>query len=173
MGNDDKGKRRILQHPFKPLDPLQVQVVGRLIQKEDIRLTNELLHNGKALLPAARELSRSLASIRKAALCQRDLDRDGLLRLVQGHARQSGKERLLDTLLALKGFILRDVADLQAPPHRDRPPAELPATRQRLEQSGLARPIGPDQPEPLTVLNAKSQPREERPSTTPSLDCLR
>ena len=37
MGDQDKGVLIVIQIPFQPGDMLSVQIVGRLVQKQDIR----------------------------------------------------------------------------------------------------------------------------------------
>ena len=43
MGNEDKCVLIFLQIPLQPLDVLLVQVVGRLVQKQNIRLLQQKL----------------------------------------------------------------------------------------------------------------------------------
>ena len=43
MGDQDKGIFIVLEIPFQPLDMLHIQIIGRLIQKQDIRFFQKQL----------------------------------------------------------------------------------------------------------------------------------
>ena len=43
MGNYDNGIVKVDQEFFQPCDRIQIQVVGRLVQKKDIRITEKCL----------------------------------------------------------------------------------------------------------------------------------
>ena len=74
MGYDDYGPVIILQIPFQPVNSRHIQMIGRLIQKKDIRLTQK--HSGKGYfrLLSSGELGKLLLFILrgKAQLLQND-----------------------------------------------------------------------------------------------------
>ncbi len=56
MGNDDHGALALVQHPGQPVDAVDVQVVGRFIQQQDVRVRKECLGEQYTQLPARRYL---------------------------------------------------------------------------------------------------------------------
>ena len=43
MGYDDDGVLKVNQELFKPCDRIQIQVVGRLVQKQDVGISEQCL----------------------------------------------------------------------------------------------------------------------------------
>ena len=58
MAHHHAGKGCFLQQSFEPLNPSEVQVIGRLVQQQDIWRLNQSLHNRKSFLPASGQLTR-------------------------------------------------------------------------------------------------------------------
>ena len=56
VGNDDHGALALVQHPGQPVDAVDVQVVGRFIQQQDVRVRKECLGEQYTQLPARRYL---------------------------------------------------------------------------------------------------------------------
>ena len=55
MGNGNERACKVHQQTFQPLDAVQIQVVGRLVQQQHIGLRHQRLRQGHALFGAARE----------------------------------------------------------------------------------------------------------------------
>ncbi len=55
MGDDDAGEPRAAENGFEPLDAFQVEVVGGLVEEEDIGLGDHGLGDGETLAPTAGE----------------------------------------------------------------------------------------------------------------------
>src|SRR5262245_25985065 len=55
MAGSEITKRGIPQQPFEPHDALKIEVIGRFIQEEIIRLPNQLAGQRKTFAPAAGE----------------------------------------------------------------------------------------------------------------------
>ncbi len=53
MADYHAGERRILQDGFQPLDTGEIQVVGRFVEKQNVRLLDQRLGDGQSLAPAA------------------------------------------------------------------------------------------------------------------------
>ncbi len=55
MGDDDVGERGIFEQLFQPEDAFEVEVVGRLVEEEEIGFEEEFAGEGEAFSPAAGE----------------------------------------------------------------------------------------------------------------------
>ena len=55
MGDDDAGEAGGAQGTFEPLDAFEVEVVGGLVEQQDVGLGDHGLGDGEALAPAAAE----------------------------------------------------------------------------------------------------------------------
>ena len=62
---------RVLQNGFEPLNPRKIQVVGGLVQEQNVRRLDQGLGNGKALAPTAGERRGVGVKIRKTSAPQR------------------------------------------------------------------------------------------------------
>ncbi len=52
MGNDDHGRIALVQHIFEPADGVDIEVIGRLVEQQDIRIRKQCLRQQDAQLPA-------------------------------------------------------------------------------------------------------------------------
>ena len=93
MGDEHHGARIVLEERLEPLDALDVEVVGRLVEEEEVGLAQEELGQFDAHLPAAAELGHGAGEV--------------------AMAESESEEHLLGHLLALvaaeKGDLLGDV----------------------------------------------------------------
>ena len=55
MGNGNERACKVHQQTFKPLDAVQIQVIGRLVQQQYIGLCHQRLRQRYALFGAARQ----------------------------------------------------------------------------------------------------------------------
>ena len=72
VGGDDVAERGGPQQPFQPDDAGQVEVVGRLVEQQQVGLAGELAGQGQPLAPAAGEDVGRLVRVGEADLGQRD-----------------------------------------------------------------------------------------------------
>ena len=152
-------RHRVVQ----PLARVQVQVVGRLVQQQDVRAAQEQrgqrdtdgLPAGQPLHPvvegqvfeaepvqpgAGALLDVPVVPDRREDVLSRLARLDGVQRVPGGgDAEQAG-----NALVGAEGDGLRQVAHLAVGAYRARTGAQLP--RDELEQGGLARAVHPDQP---------------------------
>lgn len=55
MADDDGGEGFRFEQAFEPFDSREVEVIGRLVEQEQIGMLDERFGDGEALLPASRE----------------------------------------------------------------------------------------------------------------------
>src|SRR5258706_5190736 len=53
VAHDDAGKGSLLKQVFEPCDSGEIEMVGRLVEQEDVRMLHQGLDNRETLLPAA------------------------------------------------------------------------------------------------------------------------
>ena len=71
MADHHARERRVLQNGFEPLNPRKIQVVGGLVQEQNVRRLDQGLGNGKPFAPAAGERRGMRVKIRKTRAPQR------------------------------------------------------------------------------------------------------
>jgi hypothetical protein len=69
MGNDDHRAVALVDHVFQPADGGDVEVVGRFVEQQDVRVGEQRLDQQDAQLPAGSDIAH-----RAKVLCGRDAD---------------------------------------------------------------------------------------------------
>ena len=64
MADDDAGERSVLQDGFKPLNSGEIEVVGRLVEQEEIRGLRQRGCDGEAFFPSAGEFGEACTTKR-------------------------------------------------------------------------------------------------------------
>jgi hypothetical protein len=57
VGNDDHGGVVLVEHVFQPADRVDVQVVGRFVEQQHVRIREQRLRQQHAQLPARRDVA--------------------------------------------------------------------------------------------------------------------
>ena len=61
MGDDDHGGIALVEHRFQPADRVDVEVVGRFVQQQHVRVREQRLRQQHAQLPAGRDVAHRAA----------------------------------------------------------------------------------------------------------------
>ena len=159
MGHDQDREARLEQDPLQPLDPAQVEVVGRLVHEDHVGVLHEDLRDRQPLAPAARELAGGLGEVREADLAEDDpgVDQARLLVAAFGHLGHHG----LDAGLGREALLLGQVGQLGPAGEGHVPPVGAELAGQEAQQGRLPRAVGADQADPLTRLDREGQAFEE------------
>jgi hypothetical protein len=83
VADQQQGKAGGREHLFEPQHAFQIEMIGRLVQQQDIGLLDPLAADRQALEPAAGEGARALRGIGKAQLGQHRADPRVALALVE------------------------------------------------------------------------------------------
>mmetsp|Transcript_9295 Transcript_9295/g.23143 ORF Transcript_9295/g.23143 Transcript_9295/m.23143 type:complete len:224 (+) Transcript_9295:411-1082(+) len=133
----------MIQSHRKRLDRLQVEVVRRLVEQKDMRLSPRELREGEAgLLPAREELDRVEREIAREAEAA-----EVLARLLHRHAFLGEVAHVVDgRLLGVHHLdvVLRELGDDQLGVPADVPLGRLDLAGEKLEEGRLPRAVGPD-----------------------------
>jgi hypothetical protein len=162
----DEHERRAhgLELALQPFDGWQVEVVGRLVEKQDVRLRRQhARQRGAAGLPA-REVRRRLLA-REAELLEEIACPIGVVprrepRLHVGECRGKGRQVRL----------LRQIADRRRGLDKALAPVLLHQTGGDLEQRRLARAVAAHEAEPLPLSDAELGARQERRAAEGQVD---
>ena len=57
MGDDDHGGVTLIEHVFEPADGVDIQVIGRLVEQQNVRVGKQCLSQQHAQLPARRHFA--------------------------------------------------------------------------------------------------------------------
>jgi len=169
VGDDDAGEAGGTKGLFEPLDSFEVEMIGGLVEEEDVGLGDHGLGNGEALAPAAGE-GGSVG-----------IHADGGVRAVVGES--GAAERFAETLLALVGGHgggfeggfedaadgcslgvlgdLLDVANAGAAADGDFTGVGLDLAGEDGEQGGLPGAVGPDEADTVALVYCKGDVFEE------------
>ena len=163
VADEQEGERRVRQQPFQPQDAFDVEVVGRLVEQEDVGLADELPGDRQPLAPPAGERAGLLPEVGEPDAAEHVAGLRLLLVLVRVRVGQRRGDDLQHGRFRREGVFLRQVAGGHLPPHRDRAGVGLFQPGEDLEQRGLARPVGPDEAGFLGVAEADRDVLEEQP----------
>ena len=148
------GEWRVLQKGFEPFDPGKIQMIGRLVEQQNVRRLHERFDNRQPLAPAAGKRRRGCIHVREpgAAQCFARCGPPGLFPgLRRGRARL--RSRSESSRLRGKFRILRHRAQAHALPDGHIPGVRPHAAVQNCEQSRLARTVRADQADSLALGN--------------------
>ena len=181
MRDRHRGERRAREELLEPDDALDVEVVRRLVEEEEVGLPDELAREGDALLLPARE-RRHEAVGADAAGREREL-RERLVRLQLGLPRHLlavgdvGEGPLEDD--GPDGRPLREARDLgdeadgDASLEDDRPVVGRRLLGEDRQERRLPRAVRPDQADPLVRLDPEREAGEEGPGAKRLREALR
>ncbi len=142
----------VLQRFGERLAHLDVEVVGRLVEQQEVRPLPHDQREREARLFAAREAAHRVrhhvaAEIEAAEEVAQLLLAGGGVRLRQMPERRLRRAQLLD-------LVLREVTDRQRLCGVARAAARSELPRDRLQQRRLARAVGPEEPDPVAIENS-------------------
>ena len=83
VADHDAGERCGIEQRFQPLDPAQIQMIGWLVQQQNVGLLHQGLGDGQALAPAAGKAGRIGGKSSKPV--RPSVSRDAPFPLVPGH----------------------------------------------------------------------------------------
>ena len=70
VGHHEEGEAQVLHEPLQPEHAFQVQVVGGLVEQQQVRLAQDLGQDGQALAPAAGKFGDLLFGVGEAGFFQ-------------------------------------------------------------------------------------------------------
>src|SRR5271156_5919429 len=162
VADDDAGELRILEQSFEPFDSLEVQVIGGLIQQQDVRSLDQALDNRQTLAPTAGQSCGVGFKICETGATESFFrsERKFLLRYARSF------ERALDngpaSRFRSKTRNLLDKTHLRAFTYRDFSFIRFYTPEKNLEQGGLAGAVGTDQSDSLTFGHGEGDILEQR-----------
>jgi hypothetical protein len=117
VGDDDAGESSAAENGFEPLDAFEVEVVGGLVEEEDVGLGDHGLGDGEALAPAAGETGgvgvhadRGVRAVVREP-CAAEGFAEALLALIRRHAC-TFQSRFHDVANGEAGGVFGDLADV-------------------------------------------------------------
>ncbi len=143
-----------VQRVLEPQDALQVQVIGRLVEEEHIRRLHQGGRDGQPLSPSPGEGRCRRVRALKSGAPQHDFPARLLLPFLQGQTGQRRRQDGTDRVIRLEQRILRDVSHPGLLAQRPHPGIRRFIPGQDFEQGGLAASIGPDQADPVSLVDA-------------------
>ena len=162
MAHDYAGERRILKDGFEPLNPGKVQMVGGLIEKQNVRPLHQPLGDAEAFAPAAREISGGGFKIHETGAAKRLGGAGRPLHQGDGCSFQCFLHDGSDRLPRRKIGHLCDIAEPAALACRDIAAIRFYATLENLKQSRLTRAIGTNQADPIAFRHDEGDILEQR-----------
>ena len=161
MGHQENAAGKFLQVGFQPADHLRVQVVGRLVQQQQVRRVDQGGGQGHPLSLAPGEGTHFLLQVRNAQPGQ------DLHRLIPGDLPGGGVQPRLhlvnDRLLRVKGGILGQVAQAHIGVIADLSPVRGFPPRGCAEKGGFAAAVDADDSHPVSFLHEKVDVIQQRP----------
>ncbi len=152
MADDDNARTQAGEFAFKPLDAGQVEVVGRLVQQQDVGFGRQHARQGGAASLPAGKLQRVLAAGQAELFKQK-----GRAVLVgSGGVAQAGLDILQRCGVAGEVGFLRQVAYGRAGLREAAAGIRLDQVGGDAQQGGLARPVAADQAHPVTGRDSQS-----------------
>jgi hypothetical protein len=149
---------------LEPEHPVQIQMVGRLVQKKKVGLPRDLRQDGQPLSPAARQLGDQLVGGRESRLLDALLDLHVDLVVLEIQSLQRLRELVAHRPSLVGQFEpvgLRQITDPQAPPRGQRALVGRVEAREDAQQGGLARAVRSDQPRALSLEQPERKPLEQ------------
>ena len=156
------GEGRVGEQLLEPEDAFEIQVVGGLVEEEQVGLADQFAGDGEAALPAAGERFGAQAAIGEAGAAQRLVDARGAFQIVEVLAGDGVGDDLVDGVALGEFGVLRHVADARVAAHGDGAGIGLELAGEDPEQGGLARAVAADQAEALAFGDAERDVLEQQ-----------
>ncbi len=145
VADHDAGEGRVLQKSFEPVDPREVQMIGGLVEQQNVRALHQSFGNRQALAPAARQRRCRSIEVRKTCAAQRFGGARSSLRLRDFRPFECGFDHGSNRRAGGKLGYLRDQTQPRALANGHFPGVRLHAAVKNFEQCRLARTVRPDQ----------------------------
>ncbi len=159
---DHQNRPRIApQVVLKPQQRLQIQVVRRLVQQQQVRLLHQQARQVRAHHPAAAQRARAAVEV---ALAEGQPAQDALrqrLRLPAVVLVAMARRQLQHRHIIHRRALLRQEAKVQPLLHRHQPLVRRALLQQQGEKRGLPRPVRPDQPDLVPAVDVKRHAAEQ------------
>ena len=162
MAHRHEGLGLARQQLLEPEDAVDVEVVGRLVEQQQLGLAHQLARDGEPLLPAARERLRLLRLVREAGPSHRDGDLAVALVRVEPLVRERLAQHRADARARLERGVLRHVADAQALACGARARRRRLEASEDLQQRRLARAVRAHEADVVVLEDAEREALEER-----------
>src|SRR5205823_1024031 len=151
------------EETLEPDDAGQVEMVGRLVQQQQVGPAGEFACQGQTLAPAAREDIHRLVRVAEARLTQRDGSAGPTLMILDQLVLNRGKHYLSGALSRGKDIVLWDIAEADVAAQRTAAGIWALQAGQQPQQRGLAGAVGADQADALAGAKVQRQVGEQRP----------
>ncbi len=157
VGGDQVAERRRPEQPLQPDDAGQIEVVGRLIEQQQVGLAHELAGQGKPFAPAAGKMIGPLIGIAETDLRQRDRRPGFALVILDRLAGKRGQKHRADAQTGSERVVLGQVTDARAAPQGTRAGVGLLKAGQQFQERRFAGAVRSDQPQALAVVQIEGQ----------------
>ena len=167
MRHHDEPERGAAQERLQPLDRLQVQVVGRLVEGQEPGTAREAAREGCLAQHAARERVHGRVLVGQPQLPAERGEAVEDPRILRGgfavlRARRPAVEaELPQRRSGGERGVLLEAAHRELPVARDRPGVGGEDAVEDLQEGGFARPVLPDEADPLPVVDAEGHRLEQ------------
>ncbi len=152
---------RARQRSLEPEDAVQVQLIGRLVEQQQVRRLHQRGGDRQPHPPPAGELRRGRIRVPESGPPQHHLDASRLLRFFQVQTVQGRRQHGTHSVIRPKQRFLGDIGHLRLLSQGPYSGIRRFVSGQDLEQGGLAAAIGPDQAGPLSVGNTQRKILEQ------------
>ena len=161
VAHHEDGARPVGEDFLQPEDAIDVEMVGRLVHQQDVRLARQLARDREALPPAAGQRADRRAAVGEPGAAEGLGDPSRSLVLV--HGAQDARDHLLDGAVQREDRILGHVAHADPAAEDAAAAVWLLDSRQDPEEGGLAGAIGSDEAHLIAVHEPERQAVEQRP----------
>ncbi len=160
VGDDDAGEGSLGEQLFEPEDALEIEVVGGLVEEEQVGVEDELAGDGEAAAPTAGERPGLGRALGEPSAAERERNARTEFALISGRRERMG-DSLVDGLIGREVGLLRDVAGAQIAARVERAFIGLEFAGEDLEERGLTGPVGADQAEAFAFGDAEGDAAKE------------
>ena len=136
-------------------------MVRRLVEQDHIRLEHQRSGDRQPFLPPPGERRDQLIGATEVSEAECLRNSPPFLMRIKAFIQEGFRQQRLDSLLLRTHRILRYIHHPCMPAHRSGPAVRLFNTCQNLQQRRLSRPVGPDQSDMISLIDAQRQIAEE------------
>ena len=145
VGDDEEAETGLREIVFQPFDAVDVEVVGGLVEQEQVGLLDQAAGDGEAFAPAAGQGGGELVAVGEADGAGGDGDLGQLLAVGQVFAGDGVFQDALDGGGFGEGVFLGHVSHAQAALHDDFPGVGVLLAAEDLHEGAFASAVGADQ----------------------------
>src|SRR6185437_3588528 len=162
VADQEERESRVLQQLFEPEDAFDIEMIGRLIEQQQIGFGYELACDGETFLPAAGEGFDRLLEVLEAHPTQKSHRARFALMFIERLFGEGVDDDLLNRFAGGESIFLRHISEAKLPAHRELAFIGLLEAGDDFQQRRFSRAVGTNEASAVFIIEADGNAIEQK-----------